>query len=300
MLSWPMMGIGYVVNLTQKGQAAMGRIQEIFLARPGIVDDAKTVNSIGEFRGDIEFRDLCFSYPETDKPSLKNIQLKIPSGQILAVVGVIGSGKSTLAQLIPRLYEVGEDTLFIGGHSIRRIPLSVLRKNIGYVDQEPYLFSATLRENIIFGRDEVSNDIVNDVVKKSGLLADLNRFPDGLETIIGERGVSLSGGQIQRVALARSLILRPKILVLDDAFSNLDAETEDNILKNIREFTSGVTTVMVSHRLTAVRKADRIILINDGQIVEDGTHDELLHLDGRYAQTYKNQALAMEMEITLQ
>ena len=300
MLSWPMMGIGYVVNLTQKGQAAMGRIQEIFLARPGIVDDAKTVNSIGEFRGDIEFRDLCFSYPETDKPSLKNIQLKIPSGQILAVVGVIGSGKSTLAQLIPRLYEVDEDTLFIGGHSIRRIPLSVLRKNIGYVDQEPYLFSATLRENIIFGRDEASNDVVDDVVKKSGLLADLNRFSNGLETIIGERGVSLSGGQIQRVALARSLLLSPKILVLDDAFSSLDAETEDNILKNIREFTSGITTVMVSHRLTAVRKADRIILINDGKIVEDGTHDELLHLGGKYAQTYKNQALAMEMEITLQ
>ena len=300
MLSWPMMGIGYVVNLTQKGQAAMGRIQEIFLARPGIVDDAKTINSIDEFRGDIEFRDLHFSYPQSNKPSLQNIKFKIPSGQILAVVGVIGSGKSTLVQLIPRLYEVAKDTLFIGGHSIRDIPLSVLRKNIGYVNQEPYLFSATLRENIIFGRDETSNDVVDDVVKKSGLLADLNRFPDGLETIIGERGVSLSGGQIQRVALARALLIKPKILVLDDAFSSLDAETEDNILKNIREFTSGITTVMVSHRLTAVRKADRIILINDGQIVEDGTHDELLHLDGRYAQTYKNQALAMEMEITLQ
>jgi ATP-binding cassette subfamily B multidrug efflux pump len=300
MLSWPMMGIGFIVNLTQKGQAAMGRIQEIFLAKSDIVDDEKTVNSICEFRGDIEFRDLTFSYPETDKPSLQSIKLKIPSGQILAVVGVIGSGKSSLVQLIPRLYEVDEETLFIGGHSIRKIPLSVLRQNIGYVDQEPYLFSATLRENIIFGRDEASNDAIDDVVRKSGLLTDLNRFSDGLETIIGERGVSLSGGQIQRVALARSLLLRPKILVLDDAFSSLDAETEDNILKNIREFTSGITTVMVSHRLTAVRKADRIILINDGQILEDGTHDELLNLDGKYAQTYKNQALAMEMEITLQ
>ena len=300
MLSWPMMGIGYVVNLTQKGQAAMGRIQEMFLARPGIVDDAKTINSIDEFRGDIEFRDLNFSYSQSDKPSLQNIKFKIPSGQILAVVGVIGSGKSTLVQLIPRLYEVAKDTLFIGGHSIRDIPLSVLRKNIGYVDQEPYLFSATLRENIIFGMNEISTEAVNDVIKNSGLLADINRFPDGLETIIGERGVSLSGGQIQRVALARALLIRPKILVLDDAFSSLDAETEDNILKNIREFTSGITTVMVSHRLTAVRKADRIILINDGQIVEDGSHDELLQLDGKYAQTYKNQALAMEMEITLQ
>ncbi len=300
MLSWPMMGIGFIVNLTQKGQAAMGRIQEIFLAKSDIVDDENTVNTIREFKGDIEFRDLSFSYPESHKLNLCDINLKIPSGQILAVVGVIGSGKSSLVQLIPRLYEVADDSLFIGGHSIRKIPLSVLRENIGYVDQEPYLFSATLRENIIFGKDGVLNDVVDDVVRKSGLLADLNRFPDGLETIIGERGVSLSGGQIQRVALARSLLLRPKILVLDDAFSSLDAETEDNILKNIREFTSGITTVMVSHRLTAVRKADRIILINDGQILEDGTHEELLHLDGKYAQTYKNQALAMEMEITLQ
>ena len=300
MLSWPMMGIGYIVNLTQKGQAAMGRIQEIFLAQADIRDDEKTVNSLDEFNGDIEFRGLSFSYPEAVNPSLKNIQLEIPSGQILAVVGVIGSGKSSLVQLIPRLYEVAEDTLFIGGHSIRKIPISVLRENIGYVDQEPYLFSATLRENIIFGRDGASNDAVNDVVKKSGLLADLNRFPDGLETIIGERGVSLSGGQVQRVALARSLLLRPKILVLDDAFSSLDAETEDNILKNIRELTFGITTLMVSHRLTAVRQADRIILMNGGQVIEDGTHEELIRLGGKYAQTYKDQALAMEMEITLQ
>jgi ATP-binding cassette subfamily B protein len=300
MLSWPMMGVGYIVNLTQKGQAAMGRIQEVFAAKAGITDHLNTVESVSEIKGEIEFRDLSFTYPQADKPSLQNIQLKIPSGQILAVVGIIGSGKSTLAQLIPRLYEVAENTLFIDGYSIRKIPLSVLRKNIGYVSQEPYLFSATIKENIIFGNSDATKDAINDVVEKSGLSADLNRFPEGLDTVVGERGVSLSGGQIQRIAIARALITSPNILILDDSFSSLDAETEDNILSDIREFTLGVTTVMVSHRLSAVRKADRIIVIGGGRIVEDGTHDELIRLDGKYAQTYKNQALAMEMDITLQ
>ena len=162
------------------------------------------------------------------------------------------------------------------------------------------MFSATIKENIIFGNSDATKDAINDVVEKSGLSADLNRFPEGLDTVVGERGVSLSGGQIQRIAIARALITSPNILILDDAFSSLDAETEDNILSDIREFTLGVTTVMVSHRLSAVRKADRIIVIGDGRIVEDGTHDELIRLDGKYAQTYKNQALAMEMDITLQ
>jgi len=300
MLSWPMMGIGYIINLTQKGQAAMGRIQQIFLSKSDVADSDKTDQSIENFKGEIEFRKLSFTYPNTNKLSLNNVELKIPSGQILAIVGVIGSGKSTLAQLIPRLYEVVENTLFLGGHSIREIPLSILRKNIGYVDQEPYLFSATIRENIIFGKSEASNDDINDVVKKSGLLADLNRFPKGLETIVGERGISLSGGQVQRIAIARALLINPTILVLDDAFSSLDAETEENILSNIRDFTHGATTIMVSHRLSAVCKADRIILINNGRIIEDGTHSELIELNGDYAQTYKNQSLAKEMEITLQ
>ena len=300
MLSWPMMAIGYIINLTQKGQVAMGRIQQIFSSMSDVADNEKTDHSIKFFKGEIEFRKLNFIYPNTNKPSLQNIDLKIPSGQILAVVGVIGSGKSTLAQLIPRLYKVTENTLLIGGHPIHKIPLSILRKNIGYVDQEPYLFSATIRENIIFGNNEASKDDVNNVVKKSGLLADLKRFPKGLETVVGERGISLSGGQIQRIAIARALLIKPNILVLDDAFSSLDAETEDNILSSIRDFTIGATTLMVSHRLSAVCKADRIIVINDGRIIEDGTHSELIRLNGGYAQTYKNQSLAMEMEITLQ
>jgi ATP-binding cassette subfamily B protein len=300
MLSWPMMGIGYVTNLTQKGQAAMSRIQEIFSAQAGICDSENIVKPITDLKGEIEFRGLDFFYPQRNQESLKDIRLKIPEGQILAIVGMIGSGKSTLVQLIPRLYEAGQDMLFLDGHSIREIPLAVLRESIGFVNQEPYLFSATIRENITFGVNEVADDEINEVVRKAGLLADMNRFPDGLGTIVGERGVSLSGGQIQRIALARALLTRPKILILDDAFSSLDAETEEDILSDIKEFTRGVTTVIVSHRLSAVRKADRIVVMNDGKIVEDGTHDKLMLLNGEYARSFKSQALAMEMEITLQ
>ena len=300
MLSWPMMGIGYVTNLTQKGQAAMSRIQEIFSAQAGICDSENNVKPITGLKGEIEFRGLDFFYPQRNQESLIDIRLKIPEGQVLAIVGMIGSGKSTLVQLIPRLYEAGQDMLFLDGHSIREIPLAVLRESIGFVNQEPYLFSATIRGNITFGVNEVADDEINEVVRKAGLLADMNRFPDGLGTIVGERGVSLSGGQIQRIALARALLTRPKILVLDDAFSSLDAETEEDILSDIKEFTRGVTTVIVSHRLSAVRKADRIVVMNNGKIVEDGTHDQLMMLNGEYARSFKSQALAMEMEITLQ
>ncbi len=300
MLSWPMMGIGYVTNLTQKGQAAMSRIQEIFSAQAGICDSENNVKPITGLKGEIEFRGLDFFYPQRNQESLIDIRLKIPEGQVLAIVGMIGSGKSTLVQLIPRLYEAGQDMLFLDGHSIREIPLAVLRESIGFVNQEPYLFSATIRENITFGVNEAADDEINEVVRKAGLLADMNRFPDGLGTIVGERGVSLSGGQIQRIALARALLTRPKILVLDDAFSSLDAETEEDILSDIKEFTRGVTTVIVSHRLSAVRKADRIVVMNNGKIVEDGTHDKLMLLNGEYARSFKSQALAMEMEITLQ
>ncbi len=300
MLSWPMMGIGFVVNLTQKGQAAMSRMQEIFAAQPKVQDVAVAKEDSSSVSGEIEFRELSFTYPGAANENLKNISLHISPGQIIAVVGTIGSGKTTLAQLIPRLYDTAPDTLFIGGHPIREIPLPLLRRHIGYVDQEPFLFSATIRENIALGRSEASDEEIDDVVRRSGLLPDLDWFPDGLETVVGERGVSLSGGQKQRIALARALLVHPSILVLDDAFSSLDAETEKNILGDIREFTRNTTTVIISHRFSAIRGADRIVMMDDGRIVEEGTHNELIRLDGEYARTYKNQVLAMEMRITLQ
>lgn len=300
MLSWPMMGIGYIINLTTKGQAAMGRIQEIFSTQAGISDNQKTETSINALKGEIEFRGLSFSYPEISRKALQDIHLKIPAGQILAVVGEVGSGKSTLIQMLPRLFDVPNDALFIDGNPVSKIPLSVLRQNIGYVDQEPYLFSSTIRENITFGVNNATDSDIDFVVEKSGLFSDLNRFSKGLDTIVGERGVSLSGGQIQRIAIARALLIYPSILVLDDAFSSLDVETEESILLNIREFTRGATTLIISHRLSVVRKADRIIVMNDGGIVEDGTHMELMELNEKYAKIYKNHQLAMQMEATLQ
>ena len=297
MLSWPMMGIGYVINLTQKGQAAMGRIQEILSARPAIVEGE--ADSF-EMTGKIEFKNLSFRYPGTDSKALSGINLTVPGGQTLAVVGKIGSGKSTLAQMLPRILEGDEGNLFIDDRPIQKISLSHLRKNTGYVEQEPFLFSLSIRDNIALGNAEATQDEIDEAVRNAGLEADLDRFPDGLETIVGERGVSLSGGQKQRIALARALLKHPRLLVLDDAFSSLDAETEAFILQKIKQTIGEITTVIITHRLSIARQADRIILLDGGKIVEQGTHSQLLKKRGMYAATLTNQALARQMEITLQ
>ncbi len=302
MLSWPMMGIGYVINLTQKGQSAMGRIQEIFLAQPEIKDGAVTEQVADSFRikGQIEFKNFSFTYPEAETPALNRIDWTIAQGQTVAIVGKIGSGKSTLAQMLPRLYEGSrEGNVFIDGEPIQTIPLSILRTSIGYVDQEPFLFSLSIRANIALGSENATPQDVEKAVRDAGLEADLDRFPDGLETIVGERGVSLSGGQKQRIALARALLKQPSILVLDDAFSSLDAETEGFILKKIRETMERVTTVIITHRLSIAREADQIIVLAQGKIVEQGTHTELLSKGGIYSTMFKSQVLAQQMEITL-
>jgi ATP-binding cassette subfamily B protein len=205
-----------------------------------------------------------------------------------------------MAQLLPRLYEVEPDSLFIDGKAIQNYSPETLRQAIGYVDQEPFLFSASIRENISFGCAEVSVEEIDLVVQCAGLQSDLARFPEGLETLVGERGVSLSGGQKQRVALARALLKKPKILILDDAFSSLDLQTEKFILKNIRELTQQITTLIITHRLSMVELADQIIVLDSGKIVEKGTHRELLNLRGEYFRMAQSQALAREMEITLQ
>ena len=294
LLSWPMMGIGYVFNLTQKGMSAMTRISEVFAAQPEIIsvpDDDRTFEGVGE----IEFKSLQFSYPDVEMLSLKRIDVKIPKGHTLGVVGVIGSGKTTLAQMLLRFYDPTAGTLLIGSNSIINIPLKKLRDSVGFVSQNPFLFSTSIRENIVLGRGEDLD--LEETVRVAGLKDDIARFPNGLDTLIGERGVSLSGGQKQRVALARALITKPKILVLDDAFSNLDSDTEEEILRNIRVQLLQTTTLIISHRLSAVRDADKIIVMDEGIIIEQGSHESLISTGGVYARLFKSQSLAREMEI---
>jgi ATP-binding cassette, subfamily B, multidrug efflux pump len=294
LLSWPMMGIGYVFNLTQKGMSAMDRIREIFEAQPEKISVPEDSSSIAEM-GDIEFQGLEFSYPGTDTLTLKGVDIKISKGQTLGVVGVVGSGKTTLAQILLRFYDPTAGTLLIGNHPINKISLQKLRGSIGYVSQEPFLFSTSIRDNIVLGRG-LDLDL-DKIVQVARLKDDIARFPNGLDTLIGERGVSLSGGQKQRVALARALITKPEILILDDAFSNLDSDTEEEILKNVREQLSQTTTLIISHRLSAVRDADKIIVMCAGQIIEQGNHVSLIHEGGVYAGLSQNQSLAKEMEI---
>jgi ATP-binding cassette subfamily B multidrug efflux pump len=303
MLSWPMMGVGYVINLTQKGQSAMGRIQEIFSAQPDIKDGPVKEQGADPFqiKGQVEFKNFSFTYPETETPALKQIDLTIAKGQTVAIVGKIGSGKSTLAQMLPRLYEGNrEGNILIDGEPVQNIPLLILRQGIGYVDQEPFLFSMSIRANIDFGDSSATPEEFERVVEDAGLTGDLDRFPEGLDTIVGERGVSLSGGQKQRIALARAMLKRPEILVLDDAFSSLDAETEEFILKKINTATERTTTVIITHRLSIARQADQIIVLDHGEIVERGTHAELVRKKGIYKTMIESQSLAQQMEITLQ
>ena len=296
LLSWPMMGIGYVFNITQKGMSAMSRINEVFAAQSEIISVPEGVSSFEKI-GEIEFKALQFSYPDTDILSLKGVDIKVSKGQVLGVVGVIGSGKTTLAQMLLRFYDPIAGNLFIGSHPIKNIPLKKLRNSVGYVSQDPFLFSTSIRENILLGRD-VGLDL-EEIVRVTRLKDDIERFPNGLDTLIGERGVSLSGGQKQRVALARALITKPEVLILDDAFSSLDSDTEEEILRNIRTLLIQTTTLIISHRLSSVRDADKIIVLDKGQIIEKGSHDSLILAGGVYASLFKNQSLSREMEIYL-
>ena len=299
LLSWPMMGIGYVFNLTQKGLVAMGRIQEIFDSQPEIeavpIGGATVLKEIG----DIEFQRIRFFYPGEEVPSLLGIDLKIYHGQTLGVVGVIGSGKTTLAQILLRFYDPTEGDLLIGGRPIKEIPLSDLRDHIGYVSQEPFLFSTSIRDNILLGRESADEGELKEIVRVAGLSSDVERFPDRLDTMIGERGVSLSGGQKQRIALARALIKKPELLILDDAFSHLDSETEEEILGNIQGQLGQTTTLIISHRISAVRCSDQIIVMDAGAIIEQGNHASLIKANSVYASLFQSQVLAREMEIFL-
>ncbi|MFI5113054.1 MAG: ABC transporter ATP-binding protein [Terriglobales bacterium] len=296
-LTWPVIALGWVINLFQRGTASMVRIQEMFEQKPEVADESHvgaSRASAGVIRGEIEFRHLSFSYNGTQV--LKDINLKIPAGSSLAIVGPTGSGKTTLVSLIPRVYDAPEGAILLDGRPIREFPLDRLRRCIGFVPQETFLFSDTVRENIAFGVETSTDAQIMEAAEGANIARDIAAFPEKYGTMVGERGITLSGGQKQRTAIARALVRDPRIMVLDDALSSVDTYTEEKILNHLREVMHGRTTIFISHRVSTVRNADRIAVLFDGRIVELGTHDELLALNGYYTGLYNKQLLEEELE----
>jgi ATP-binding cassette, subfamily B, multidrug efflux pump len=290
-LTWPIIALGWVINIFQRGTASLGRINEIMHEQPEIVDDASAKDR--ELTGEIEFRRLNFSYE--GKQVLHDINLRIPAGSSLAIVGPTGSGKTTLVDLIPRIYDAEPGMVLIDGRPIREYSIASLRRSIGFVPQETFLFSDRIRENIALGVDQASDQQIHDAAEAANIAADIEAFPESYETVVGERGITLSGGQKQRTAIARALIRNPKILILDDALSSVDTHTEDKILNHLRAVMHGRTTIFISHRVSTVRNADRIAVLHGGRIVEVGSHDELLALNGYYSDLYNKQLLEEEL-----
>ena len=299
-LTWPIIALGWVINIFQRGTASMGRINEILTEKPEI-EDSDAVRAAGEsarstltpLRGEIEFRGLNFAY--NGAPVLHDINLRIQAGSSMAIVGPTGSGKTTLVSLIPRIYDTTPGTVLIDGRPVCEYPLEFLRRQIGFVPQETFLFSETVRENIAFGKEDASDEEVRTAAEAASMAGDIESFPEQYHTLVGERGITLSGGQKQRTAIARALIRNPRILILDDALSSVDTHTEDKILNHLREIMQGRTTIFISHRVSTVRNADMIAVLHSGRIVETGTHDELLALNGYYTDLYNKQLLEEEL-----
>jgi ATP-binding cassette subfamily B protein len=308
-LIWPMIAFGWVINIIQQAEASMKRLNKMLAESYEIDDSEITDYSIKEIKGEIEFKNVSFRYDENHPYILRDINLKIPKGSTLAIMGYTGIGKTTFVNLLPRLYDVTEGKVLIDGRDIRTIPLNILRREIGLVQQESFMFSDSVTNNISYGLREINKERVMEVSKIAHFDKDVEDFPLKYETMVGERGITLSGGQKQRASLARALAIDPKILILDDSFSAVDTHTEEEILKSLKSFMkepaslhdgkaggTGRTSIIISHRISTVKDADKIIVLSDGEIAEEGTHEELVMLGGIYADLHFKQLLEKELE----
>jgi len=297
-LVWPMMALGWVISLYQRGTASLDRINKILNTEPKITSPKAGEKDTPDVAGKIEFRDLTFAYPGTDKarPVLKNINLTVEPGTRLGIIGPTGSGKTTLVSLIPRLYPTEPGRLFIDDVDVTLWPLDILRQSIGFVPQETFLFSDTLAANINYSSDQSFNDGVVESARLAAIHHDIEQFPYKYETVLGERGITLSGGQKQRTALARAIMKNPGILILDDATSSVDTETEETIFTNLETVLPGRTSILISHRVSSIQECGHIIYLDDGEIIEQGTHAELIEMNGAYAALYRRQLMEDQLE----
>ena len=296
-LIWPMIAIGWVVNLFQRGTASVVRIDELLKEQPAIVDADNLPPQPAVLRGDIEFRNLSFTYSTGGPEILHNVSLSIPAGTSLAIVGPTGSGKSTLVSLVPRLHDAPDGMVLIDGTPVRQHSLEQLRQNIGFVPQETFLFSDTLAQNVAFGRPNATYEQIVDAARVAHIATEILEFPRGFDTLVGERGITLSGGQKQRTAIARAVLRDPRILILDDALASVDTYTEEQILSGLRKVMEGRTTLLISHRISTARNADQIAVLVGGRIVERGTHDDLIARNGYYTALAEKQQLEEELAV---